>query len=238
MASTFQFSVRHLLIAVAFSALGITALMNAGGWWVSALWIVVILLLAAAVLLCVYRRDESRAFWLGFLVFGWTYFGVVLYAYMPSGASARTDPVYSEYLLTTRLIYWANSMMIPQSRREQMIPDPAGQGTATPGMPGMGGMPPGAGGGMTPMGMAGGTSGPPPGGMMGGGFGSGMPGMGVAMIPNPDFVDPTCFMQIGHALWLVVLAALGGKLGQWIYRTGVRNQEPSARNQRSGVAES
>ena len=89
-------------------------------------------------------------------------------------------------------------------------------------MGGPGGMP--MAGGSAPMQpMSGMSMGPGGAGMMPGGgmpgMAMGMGGIGVPMIANPSYVDQTMFINVGHALWLIVLAALGGKLAQWIYRT-------------------
>jgi len=204
MASPLQFSVRQLLIAVAFVAVGIAALRNANSWWMSAFWGAVPLLLAVAILLVIFRRASAQAFWIGFALFGWLYFGIVLVAYWPTANSPRYDALAFHQLWTTKLIDWTYAKMIPEPQRNSQIPNPAAQGG------GLGGIPGGFGG-------------------QAGAFGSGMGGMGsmggfgFATIPNPDYVDLMTFQQIGHSLWLVALAALGGKLAQWIHRAGVRN---------------
>ena len=212
MASPLQFSVRQLLIAVAFVAIGAAALRNANSYWLTVLWGIVPLLLAVAILLVIFRRGQSQAFWIGFALFGSLYFAVVLVAYWPTPNAARYDPLAYHQLATTKLIDWAYSKIIPEKQRQSQIPDPTAQGGGIGGMPGMGGRP----GGM-PM------SGSMPGGMMTG-FGAGMGSFAFPTIANPDYVDVVTFQQIGHAIWLVALAALGGKLAQWIYRTGVRDQ--------------
>ena len=220
MVSPFQFSVRQLLAAIAFVAVGAAALRNANDYWMSGIWAFVSLLLAVVILLVIFRRGQSQAFWIGFALFGWLYFAIVLVAYWPTGPNVgRSDPLVSYQLATTRLIDWTYTKIIPDQQRQSQIPNPAAQGGGAGGMSG----------GMMGMGSAGGM---PMGGSMGpggpmSGFG-GMPGMGSfvsATIANPDYIDASAFQQIGHALWLVALAALGGKVAQWIHRTGVRNQE-------------
>jgi hypothetical protein len=213
MASPFQFSVRQLLIAVAFVAVGIVALRNADVWLMSAFWGVVPLLLAVALLLVIFRRGNSQAFWIGFALFGWLYAAIVMLAYLPARDTPRYDPLAYYQLWTTRLTDWAYVKMIPAPQRESQIANPAAQ---------------------TAGGITGFTGGMAPGGFPGGsGFSSGFsPGFGGNYIPpviaNPDYVDAITFQQIGHALWLVILAALGGKVAQWIYKTGVREQGSGA----------
>jgi hypothetical protein len=216
MASPFQFSVRQLLIAVAFVAVGIVALRNANSYWMSAIWGTVPLLLAVGILLVIFRRGGSQAFWIGFALFGGMYAAVVMLAYWPAGNSPRYDPLVYHQLWTTRLNDWAYVKMIPAPQRESHIANPAAQ-TAAGGSGFTGGMGPG--------GFPGGS------GFAGfpGGFGNSFGGGNVpGVIANPDYVEAITFQQIGHALWLLILAALGGKLAQWIYGKGpgVRSQEP------------
>ena len=220
MASPVQFSIRQLLIAVAFVGLGMAALLNANPWWQSAAWTVTILLLSAAILLAVYRVEQARAFWIGFLVFGWVQLAALVY---PFGAGSGYHPWALQSHAVLAIGDWAYRTIIPDSRRESMIPDPSFQGGSgfSGGMlGGPGGMPmAGGSGSMQPM--SGMPMGPGGAAMMPGG---GMPGMGMGMggpimIANPNYVDPTTFLNIVHALWLVLIATFGGKLAQWIYRT-------------------
>ena len=61
-----------------------------------------------------------------------------------------------------------------------------------------------------------GASGSMPGGGMPG-FGM-MPGMSSAVVvANPSYVDLTLFIQIGHALFAISLAWLGGTVTHWRY---------------------
>jgi len=207
MASPFQFSVRQLLAAVAFVAVGAAALRSANSYWMSALWGVVPLLVAVAILLVIFRRGQAQAFWIGFALFGAMYAAIVMVACWPGSNAPRFDPLAYHQLWTTQLTDWAYTKMIPENQRQSQIPNPAAQGGGsgmTGGMSGMSGPGMPMSGGMGPM----------------SGFG-GMPGMGSFVSPtiaNPDYIDLVTFHQIGHALWLVALAALGGKLAQWIYR--------------------
>jgi hypothetical protein len=70
-----------------------------------------------------------------------------------------------------------------------------------------------------------GASGSMPGGSM---PGMGMPGMGPGMIvvANPSYVDLTLFIQIGHAIFAISLAWLGGTVAHWRYG---KRAESSAR---------
>ena len=66
-----QFSLRHLLVSVAFVAVACTALLNANPWWVRGSWLVAVGLLFGAVVQALFRRGQRRAFWTGFAIAGW-----------------------------------------------------------------------------------------------------------------------------------------------------------------------
>jgi hypothetical protein len=64
-----------------------------------------------------------------------------------------------------------------------------------------------------------------PGGMMASMMGGMGPMGGVAMAPNPSYVPIEYFQQIFHALALLLVAAVGGKTCQIIYRTRPREEQ-------------
>jgi hypothetical protein len=68
-----RFSIAGLLGLVAFSGAGFAALRAASEPWDSGLFGVTLLLLLAAILLAVHRTWRTRAFWLGFALYGWAY---------------------------------------------------------------------------------------------------------------------------------------------------------------------
>jgi hypothetical protein len=237
MASFFQFSIRSLLVGVTIVAVGIAALLNAGPWWEAAVWGGTIFFLAVAILLAVYRQKEQRAHWLGFAVLGWLYLAVVVNSWTPYANPQyfRNDPLAESSLITTRLSQLAYSSILPAAKTQPTIPDPAGGAGNTPavafynyyhapngpvattdpasqplpaaGSAPMGGTTPGMG--ISPMGpmAAGGVAFVP------------------AMIPNPAYVPIENFTHIAHALWLLLVAAVGGKTCQFIYRTRPRTEE-------------
>jgi membrane associated rhomboid family serine protease len=69
-----RFSIRQLLIATAFIAAGIVALLNATPAIAATAIGLLLAVLGAAVLLALFRDAERRAFWIGFAVIGWLYF--------------------------------------------------------------------------------------------------------------------------------------------------------------------
>lgn len=214
MASLFQFSIRGLLIAVTILSVGIAALLNANGWWEAAMWGGTIFVLAIAVLLAIYRREERRAFWLGFSVCGWLFLAVLIYSWTPSANPqvARSDPLVESALITTRLSHLAYNLMLPESKKQASVPMMNGDGSApmtvyfgtniSQTLPVIGTLP-------APAGGSSGTN----------SVSLAFTPSGVLMGSNPDYVPIENFTHISHTLWLLLIAAVGGKACQLIYRT-------------------
>lgn len=218
MASLFRFSVRSLLVVVTIGCVGIAAMLNADALWESVAWGSALFLLSCAILLIVYRRDQQRAFWVGFVVFGGMYLAVLLYSFSAAwkGEAYASNPLHLNSLATTKLMVYAYERVIPDSRRGEYVSTPAG-GTAVASSPTG-----------TPFRR----------------FTTDLSSQGFinvsgeavhisqlrrpassTMVPNPSYVQPGKFISIGHTLWLLVIAAIGGKVCQVIYRT--RPQAPS-----------
>jgi hypothetical protein len=191
--SMFQFSLRHLLIAVAAVAVGTAALLNANSWWASLLWAGALFMLLFAGLMVLFQREAPRAFWSGYLATATFYLFLVIFA---GGTHVP--------LITTKVIGWGYSLF-PDSKKSQYM---------TPTVPPAGGM----GGGLMPT-MQQGNQGFFPGSV-------GMPGlggMGSWATANPDYIDPSEFMQVGHALWMFFLSWLGGPLALLLVRLRERS---------------
>jgi hypothetical protein len=233
-----QFSLRNLLITVAFCAFGAAALVNANPWWLAISWSAALFSLVAAGLFAVHRREEKRAFWGGYVVFGSLYVLLLMYSIQPTSSSNSSvlclAPLSYQNLLTTKLTTWTYSHL-PAALATEYLPTPVAptaSGSSGPpaagGMPGvLGGMPGMASGGMS------GSSGMPGGGMAGGmqGMMPGMPGMagipggmpgGIPPTPNPRFVDQMTYTEVGQALWIVLIASLGGALSSWLFKSRQR----------------
>ncbi len=218
MASLFQFSIRSLLMAVTIVAVGVAALLNANLWWEAGTWLVALSLLASGILLCIYRQGQQRAYWLGFVIFGGLYLGLVL---ITSLVNQYHD------MLPTQLLHLAYDKVIPlESKSEyaqppgtfapattavtaysyQVIATPQGPYSSPPPAtyvpPPLPAAPPSTG--TVPGLLAAPTPAPWP---------------AVAWVPNAAYVPVVKFISIGHSLWLLLAAAIGGKICQWICRT-------------------
>ena len=195
----FQFSLRNLLVAVAAVAIETAALLNANEWWASVLWGVAFALLVLAGLMALFRREAKRAFWSGCLISGGCYLVLLLFSMHVTGG-AFFSPLNHSHLVTTRITGWAYSRL-PESKRSQFLPPPlpsSGGIRDTSSMGGSAGSMPGSGGGMA--------------GSMGG------MAMGPPEIPNPSYVESVQFLEVGHAVWQLLLSWLGGTVALWLYR--------------------
>lgn len=218
-----RFSLKQLLLATAFVALGCVALRSANATWVAAMFGLALLILVASLLLATYRDGRSRAFWVGFALFGW------IHLLFPMATGLQPTQVITTRI-SHRLYDWLYSV-------PPMAMGATGMGSGMSGgmsMPG-GSYAGGAGGYSAPMGSSGGN--------MTGGWStpSGMPGsmgMGGMMgsvsgaMPSP-FTGPTQddFTSVAHTLWMLLLALGGGWFAQWLYATRSQRNEASQARQ-------
>ncbi|MFN0017658.1 MAG: hypothetical protein ACKVP0_05315 [Pirellulaceae bacterium] len=178
-----QFSLRNLLIGVTVIAVGTAALLNANEWWASLLWALALLLLVFAGLVAIFRRESQRAFAFGYVFAGGLYLALLIYS-VPNGAPATYwmpySPLAQENLFTTKVVSWVYTLF-PASKTTPYLPPPGGGGGAGAATPAMGGF------------------------FGGGGFGG-----AAAQTPNPSYVDYQNFLNVGQALWMLLLPWLGG----------------------------
>ncbi len=114
----FHFSVRGLLVFVAYVAVGCAAFFNASPLWASACFTVASILLLAAIVGAICRRGRAQAFWLGFAVVG---HGYALLAGTGAGfdtpISLMTGLLNTDReghrLVTTRLLDWTYEKLYP-----------------------------------------------------------------------------------------------------------------------------
>ena len=85
-----RFSLRWLFGAVAFVATGCLSLVYTSELLCNALGVAVFLFLAFAVLGAIYGREDTRPFWIGCAIFGWSY---IASSSMPAGAPGAWEAV-------------------------------------------------------------------------------------------------------------------------------------------------
>jgi hypothetical protein len=75
---TFRFTIAGLLGVITVLGIGLAALREASDLWDSGLFTLTLGVLLVSILLAVHRREDRRAFWVGFALFGWGYMGLSL----------------------------------------------------------------------------------------------------------------------------------------------------------------
>ena len=95
----YQFSLVGMMGLVLAAAIGCGALRYASEFWASTLLTLTAGSLLVAILGALFRRGQSRAFWVGFTVFGWSYLILVISLRIWSGWG-----VVAPQLLSTKLL--------------------------------------------------------------------------------------------------------------------------------------
>jgi hypothetical protein len=114
----FRFSIKQLLLAVTFVAVGLVSLLNAWPWVASTVTTVVPVLLTMAILWAFFSCEERRALWIGFAVCGWSYF-LCLFSSSISIGPSYGPPGYvyagQNSRLPQLLVYYAHQKLFPDS---------------------------------------------------------------------------------------------------------------------------
>jgi hypothetical protein len=159
-----------------------------------------LLILAAAVPLVIFRRDADRAFWLGFALFGWLYVLLLGYSWGLDPEKSRASPLRLDALATTRLTNVAFERIY-------------GQAESTP-----------SGSVLQALAFIDASS--------GGRININDPNTDASLslliaggqtVHQEPYHDD--FVNVAHAFWAILLAALGGWLTCWIYATRPRQRE-------------
>ena len=100
--SRFRFHIGTLVLVVLLLGIGLAALRESDETWDSGLFSLTLVFLSISILLGLHRTGSSRAFWLGFALFGWIYVGLSLV------------PSVEPRLITTRALALLDSM-VPRS---------------------------------------------------------------------------------------------------------------------------
>jgi hypothetical protein len=206
-------SIAGILVWVALLGVGFAALRNPSLLWSNALFSVALGTLTLAVLAAVYRRGRSRAYWVGFATCGWVY---LLLALGPANES-----LVSPYLVTTAIL---------DVLFEQVIPQPPAPGAPPPTV-------------IPPVPTASAVKGQTWGGNVAvmpavfGGFGGvaaapfespwhawSTPDRELNMNPSPNLggisvFSPEPFRRIGHSLFCLLIALLGGLVTRYFHAT-------------------
>jgi len=210
LARVLQFRFRTLFLTVAFVAIGVAALINATPAWSHDLFFAAVALLTVAIPLACYRTGEQRAFWAGFALCGWVYLLMIGNV----GDRPRADrhigflplaPGPSIYEPTSRLTLWVyqraygQSALADQADWQTLINVNTGQVSQRLRQYELAYLA------QTELAMlASGDSGNNQSGASAGGTSR----------ATPAWRD---FLNVGHALWTIVLACAGGLIVRGIY---------------------
>ncbi len=93
----FRFHLGTLVIVVLAFGVGFAGLREASELWESGIFTATLGILLASILLAVHSEESSRAYWLGFALFGWIYLGLL--------------PPIESRLITTKALAYLDSKM-------------------------------------------------------------------------------------------------------------------------------
>jgi len=193
----FQFSLRQLMALVVFAAVGCAGLAQPSPFMASVVFTLMVSILFVAILAAVAKSPSLRFFWIGFAVAGWGYLWV---AHWPDEDRYTAVPQYELQtngpLLTTKVIDWAFAALHPRPPQER-----SGGGFMS--------VPPGDFDQRLPLPLA----------QMGGMGGMSGSSRAPILTGPPYEVMRSAFIRVGHSLWTLLFAYLGGRLTLHFYRT-------------------
>jgi len=189
-----RFSLRQLMGFVAFVAVGCGGLIRPSVALASLIFTMTLVVLLVAILGAVGRKGSARVFWIGFAIAGSGYLWLAhwadedAYTVSTNWRLQTTGPLF-----TTKLLGLAHGALHP--------PPPGGFGGVPGGMGGMGG------GGMFALPLE--PAAAPVFGQMA------IPSRASAANAAAYEAERNAFMRIGHSLWALLLAYLGGQLARY-----------------------
>ena len=195
-----RFSIRQLLLATAFVAVGCYALRWASPWWSIVLFYCGLALVIGGILVAINWPGEPRSFWAGCAVCGIVHWLLVFHPGLENGIPAYYPGVFVTHWFSA----WSYSQLRPQltvepiqvSRFEfQSIRGREGPGNY-----------------VRPPGMAGMFANPPA------NLNSGEDGYFRGWGPGPFYIQEADFVQVALGLWTLLLEYLGGHVSLVLYR--------------------
>jgi hypothetical protein len=75
--SKFRFSIRTILIIIAYAAIALPGLVHPTRAWVGVMYGITVVLLFYSIVTAIYQTERARAFWIGFALFGVGYLGLL-----------------------------------------------------------------------------------------------------------------------------------------------------------------
>ena len=194
-----RFTLRQLLLATAFVAVGCYSLRWASPWWSIVLFYFGLALVIGGILVAINWPGEPRSFWAGFAVCGIAHWLLVFHPGLDNGIPAHYPGVFVTHWFSA----WSYLQLRPQLTVKPIPIDPieiasirGRWGAEHEQMPGIG---PGA------------TS--PPSNVF-----SGEDGYFRGSGPGPFYIQMEDFTQVALGLWTLLLAYVGGHVSLALYR--------------------
>jgi hypothetical protein len=203
-----SFGLRQLFLWTATIALGLVALRSASMTWVAAMLGLALAVLTASILLVVFRRGSQRAYWIGFTTVGWMYLLLVFASWTLARMGSDDNPLRAHNLITQQLSSLSYHWLYDKAFEKYYANS---SNTAAGSMSGRNFY-------VTTSDMGG-----------GGEYDRSImiPLIGIAVpngsgppagpAPGPNESD---FVNVAHALWALLFAAIGGSLAYRLYVTG------------------
>ena len=194
----FRFSLRQLLLATAFVAVGSYALRWASPWWAIVLFYTGLALIVAGILIAMNRRGEARSFWGGFSLCGIAHLLLIFHP----GLSNWIPSLFPAAFVTT----WASAYTYHQVRPALTVTPEFIEPRLIMTVRGrwgndMRGGIDGTSNTLTPT------------------FSAGEDGRFRGFGPGPFYILEDDFVEVAHGLWTLLLAYFGGCIALAIYRT-------------------
>src|SRR5262245_53972275 len=119
-----RYSIRQLLVFMAFFGVGCVALLNSSRIWAAGMMAAVVVSLTVATLLAISSQRAARNYWIGFALSGWLYLLFCIYGFASSPSvsvgprSYNTDPLGREDLFTAQLSSFVYERFLAERRLE------------------------------------------------------------------------------------------------------------------------
>jgi WD40 repeat protein len=122
-----RFNIANLIVVILVLGVGFAALRESTELWESGIFTLTIVSLLLSVVLAIHRTDKSRAFWLGFALFGSAYLGLSL---IPSIESRLVTTKVLAYVVESKVS--GRSLKIAKVRHSGIWRSASGIGSGSP----------------------------------------------------------------------------------------------------------
>lgn len=201
-----RFSLRQLLLATTFAAIGCYALRWASPWWSIVIFYVVLALVVGGLLVAINRPGEPRSFWLGFVTIALLHWLLVFRPGLENGIPA----IFPNAFVTHWLSAYTYTLIKPQLTVTPIQTSPTELGAFRGRWDGEYQPIPGSSSGAIAPSLNAGEDG------YFRGFGAG-----------PFYIHQEDFVQVALGLWTLLLAYLGGHVSLMLYRFRAREKDPA-----------